>query len=168
VQPRRTVTPKRRIELRMTNLTGVVQQGRTTGGLQIRLGSAQSGGELGVVELHMPPRSGGPPLHVHPTHGEGFYVLAGHPAFQLGTQVVTGGIGAWVFAPRETPHTLANPYDEPALLLCIFAPGGFERRFERILAKQSGGTLPDELLELTEAERATRAVGPPLSLELPQ
>jgi quercetin dioxygenase-like cupin family protein len=150
----------------MTNLSGVIQQGRTTGGLQIRLTSAESAGELGVVELQMPPRSGGPPLHIHPTHGEGFYVLGGHPSFQLGTQVVTGDIGAWIFAPRDTPHTLANPYDEPALLLCVFAPGGFERRFERMLAKQSGNTLPDELLELTEAERATRMVGPPLQMDL--
>ena len=150
----------------MTNLTGVIQRGGTNGGLQIRLTSAERGGELGVVEMHMPPHSGGPPLHVHPTHGEGFYVLAGHPAFQLGAQVLTGDTGAWVFAPRDTPHTLANPHHEPALLLCIFAPGGFERRFERMLAKQSGGTLPAELAELTEAERATRMVGPPLSLAL--
>jgi quercetin dioxygenase-like cupin family protein len=149
----------------MTKLTGVIQQGRTPGGLQIRLSSVQSGGELGVVEMHMPPRTGGPPLHIHPTHGEGFYVLSGHPMFQLGTQVVTGGTGAWIFAPRDTPHTLANPHDEPALLLCIFAPGGFERRFERMFAKQSGGTLPAELLELTEPEQATRMVGPPLSLD---
>jgi Cupin domain len=115
--------------------------------------------------MQMRLRSTGPPLHVHPTHGEGFYVLGGHPTFQVGTQVFTAREGAWLFAPRGIPHTLANRHDEPALLLCVFAPGGFERRFERMLAHQSGGELPPDLEELTEAERATRAVGPPLSME---
>jgi hypothetical protein len=40
-----------------------------------------------------------------------------------------------------------------------FAPGGFERRFERMLAKQHGDAV---LAELSEAERATRRIGPPL------
>ena len=35
------------------------------------LESADSSGELGVVEMQMPPRAGGPPLHLHPTPGEG-------------------------------------------------------------------------------------------------
>jgi hypothetical protein len=41
----------------------------------------------------------------------------------------------------------------------MFAPGGFERRFERMLAKQHGAAV---LAELSEAERATRLIGPPL------
>jgi hypothetical protein len=31
---------------------------------------------------------------------EGFYVLAGLPTFQVGADLVTGGPGTWVFAPR--------------------------------------------------------------------
>jgi hypothetical protein len=41
--------------------------------------------------------------------------------------------------------------------LCMFAPGGFERRFERMLARQHGDAV---LAELSEAERATRLIGP--------
>jgi uncharacterized cupin superfamily protein len=60
----------------MTVSIGVAQIGPSTSPLHIRLRSLDSGGELGVVELEMPPGIEGPPLHVHPTHGEGFYVLA--------------------------------------------------------------------------------------------
>lgn len=102
--------------------------------------------------------SAGPLLHVHPTHGEGFYVLAGELTFQVGDEIVSGGPGTWVFAPRDTPHTLANLSDQDARLLCVFAPGGFERRFERMIAQQTGQQLPGEM---SEAERATRMVGPP-------
>jgi quercetin dioxygenase-like cupin family protein len=147
----------------MTALTGVTQIGPNTSPLHIRLRSLDSGGDLGAVELEMVPGTEGPPLHVHPTHGEGFYVLAGTPTFQVGDDVVTGGPGTWVFAPRNAPHALANHAGETARLLCVFAPGGFERRFERMLARDAGHEIAAELAELAEAERLTRIVGPPIS-----
>jgi quercetin dioxygenase-like cupin family protein len=139
---------------------GVVQTGPTLDPLRIRLNGSDSGGELAVVEMEMAAGRGGPPLPVHPTHGEGFYVLAGELTFQVGDEIVSGGPGTWVFAPRDTPHTLANHSGDVGRLLCVFAPAGFERRFERILAKQAG---QDFEADLSEAERATRPVGPPVS-----
>ena len=94
-----------------------------------------------------------------PTHGEGFYVLAGDLSFQVGDDIITGGPGTWVFAPRDTPHTLANHGEQDGLLLCVFAPAGFERRFERMPAKTTGDAVPDAL---SEAEQATRLVGTPM------
>lgn len=148
----------------MTNLRGVVQTGPSADPLRIRLRSKDSGGEVGVVEMEMAAGSAGPPLHVHPTHGEGFYVLAGELTFQVGDEIISGGPGTWVFAPRNTPHTLANLSDHDARLLCVFAPAGFERRFERMVADQPGWTVPDEL---SEAEQATQMVGPPLAAPSP-
>jgi hypothetical protein len=66
----------------------------------------------------------------------------------------------WAFAPRDTPHTLANLGSVDARVLCVFAPGGFERRFERMLAEQRGLPSPGGP---SEAEQATRLIGPPLS-----
>jgi quercetin dioxygenase-like cupin family protein len=146
----------------MTVSIGVAQIGPSTSPLRIRLRSLDSAGELGVVELEMTPGSEGPPLHVHPTHSEGFYVLAGLPTFQVGADLVTGGPGTWVFAPRNAAHALANHGSETARLLCVFAPGGFERRFERMLAEQAGLEIAAEIAELAEAERSTRVVGPPI------
>jgi uncharacterized RmlC-like cupin family protein len=100
----------------------------------------------------------GPPLHLHPTHGEGFYVLAGELTVQIGDEIVSGGPGTWAFAPKDTPHTLANLTEQEVRLLCVFAPAGFERRFDRILAEQAGQQLPEQ----SAAERETRTLGPPL------
>jgi len=147
----------------MTAAIGVAQLGASTAPLLVRLRSLDSAGELGVVELEMEPGSSGPPLHTHPTHGEGFYVLAGEPTFQVGDDLVTGGPGTWVFAPRNAPHALANHDKQPARLLCLFAPGGFERRFDRILAQHnSQAAVPEDLAQLAEAERRTQIVGPPI------
>ncbi len=147
----------------MTDLPGVIRPGRANDPLRILLNSADSSGELGVVELEMEAGSSGPPLHRHPTHGEGFYVLQGLLTFQIGRQVVTAEPRTFLFAPQGTPHTLANFGAAPGRLLCVFAPGGFERRFERMLARHGGSDVPAELLELADAERATALIGPPLT-----
>ena len=44
-----------------------------------------------AFEMSLTPNGHAPPLHVHPTHGEGFLVLSGVLSFQLGDQVITGG-----------------------------------------------------------------------------
>jgi mannose-6-phosphate isomerase-like protein (cupin superfamily) len=95
---------------------------------------------------------------VHPTHGEGFLVLAGLVTFQVADDVVESGPGGWLYAPRDVPHTLANLGADPARLLCFFSPGGFERRFERILAEEAGEPVPPP----SEAEARTQVLGPAL------
>lgn len=126
--------------------------------LRVLLAGAE-GDPLAVVEMVLGPGGQGPPLHVHPTHGEGFYVVEGELTVQVGDRIVTGGPGTWAYAPRDTPHTLGNLGRLDVRVLCVFAPAGFERRFERLLAEQAGEALP----ERTAAERETRMVGPTLA-----
>jgi quercetin dioxygenase-like cupin family protein len=139
----------------MTATRGVVQPQTDPVPLHICLRGGDSDGDLAVVEMVLDPGSG-PPLHLHPTHGEGFYVLAGQLTVQIGQEIVSGGPGTWAFAPPHTQHTLANLTDEPVRLLCVFAPAGFERRFVRILAQQAGQSPPAR----SAAEQETRILGP--------
>jgi AcrR family transcriptional regulator/quercetin dioxygenase-like cupin family protein len=148
-----------RRDLAMTTGRGVIHRASAGETMRILLGEAASDGAIGVVEMAMAPGDAGPPLHVHPTHAEAFFVLAGTLTMQAGDEVISGGPGTFVCAPRNTPHTLANFTEEVGRVLCIFAPGGFERRFERMITKDPNGTLA----ELSEAERATRLIGPPLA-----
>jgi quercetin dioxygenase-like cupin family protein len=146
----------------MTTTRGVVQTQTKPVPLRICLNSADSDGGVAVVEMVLDPATG-PPLHLHPTHGEGCYVLTGQPTVQIGGQIVSGGPGTWAFAPRNTPHTLAKLTSQEVRLLCVFAPAGFERRFERILAEQAGQQPP----ERSAAEQETRTLGPPLTARAP-
>lgn len=131
--------------------------------LRVLLSASQSDDALGCVEMVFGPMSAGPPLHLHPTHGEGFYVLDGELTLQVGDDVLSGGPGTWAFAPRNVPHTLANHTDETVRLLCVFAPGGFERRFERMLAGSDPAALA-ALAERSPQETRTQLLGPPLPL----
>jgi quercetin dioxygenase-like cupin family protein len=138
---------------------GIVRGPADTEPLRILLAARDSDHALGVVEMDLPAGGDGPPLHLHPTHGEGFYVLAGELTLQIGAEIRTAGPGSWAFAARDTPHTLANLGTADVRLLCVFAPGGFERRFERMHA---GGS---RTAEPAVAEAATRVLGPPLRKE---
>src|SRR5262249_56826698 len=67
--------------------------------VNVRLRGQHSGGQLAVIEIVVGADNGGPPLHVHPEHAEGFYILDGELEVQVGEEVVTGSAGAFFFAP---------------------------------------------------------------------
>ena len=144
---------------------GVVQTDATPGPFRTRLRGEDSDGDLALVEIVMGAGAPGPPLHVHPLHGEAFYILSGEVTFQVGEEIVSGGPGSFIFVPKETPHTLANLSRQEARLLVMFAPAGFERRFEEMYAEQAQIRQP---AEAPTTSRWTRMVGPPLSAPSPK
>jgi hypothetical protein len=52
----------------------------------------------------------------------------------LGDDVIEAGPGDLVFKPRNQWHTFWNAGDEPARILEIIAPAGFERFFAELVA----------------------------------
>jgi quercetin dioxygenase-like cupin family protein len=61
----------------MSNGRGVLQTDAGGGNIRVRLRGKDSEGELAVIEEVLGADFEGPPLHVHPSFGEGFYVLEG-------------------------------------------------------------------------------------------
>jgi quercetin dioxygenase-like cupin family protein len=99
----------------MTVTRGVVQPQTNPVPLRICLGGEDSGGRLAVVEMALDPPSG-PPLRLHPTHGERFDVLAGKLTLQLGEEIVTGGPGTWAFAAPDIPPERSAAEQETRVL----------------------------------------------------
>jgi len=92
---------------------------------------------LGLVEVTIPPGVSGPPQHVHRKHDETFYVLAGLPSFTCGSDTITAEPGTLITAPPGTPHTFANPGEQPARILCTVTPDlyiGYFRELGRLSA----------------------------------
>jgi quercetin dioxygenase-like cupin family protein len=104
---------------------------------QVLLRGEDSGGAIALVEITVPPRWEGAPLHHH-AFDEAFYVLDGELTFQLGDELHTAAAGRFAFARGGAVHTLANLADAPARYLLIITPAGFERYFDR-----SGGEVPE-------------------------
>jgi len=108
------------------------------GGIEVRLmaEAGETGGGFSLVEHPMPARSLAAPLHRHSREDEYSYVLEGRLGADLGGEVLYGEVGDLVFKPRDQWHTFWNPGDEPARILEIISPGGFEGYFAQMLRSE--------------------------------
>jgi mannose-6-phosphate isomerase-like protein (cupin superfamily) len=138
-------------------------------GTTIKLRSEHTGGAFAMLEAIMPPRTQGPPLHMHTREDETFYILEGALKFRCGGQTATAEAGSTVFMPRGIPHTFCNPFEEPVKVLGIITPGGFETFFEEQLALLQSvpeGSRPDlAALEALGRKYGGVIMGPPMSLD---
>ena len=62
---------------------------------------------------------------------------------QIGDEEGEAGPGELVAKPRGIPHSFWNPGDEPARLLELISPAGFENYFEELAPLLSGDGPPD-------------------------
>ena len=94
---------------------------------------SESGGGFSLVEHPLPPRALAAPLHRHSREDEYSYILEGHVGALLGDEVVIGSPGDLIFKPRNQWHSFWNAGDEPARLLEIISPAGFEKYFDELV-----------------------------------
>ena len=112
--------------------------------------ASESAGGFSLVEHPMPPRALAAPLHRHTREDEYSYVLEGRMGALLGDEVLEAGPGDLVFKPRDQWHTFWNAGEEPARILEIISPAGFEDFFRELV--DLGGAAqadPEALAELS-------------------
>lgn len=116
------------------------------------MATAASGGKLSLVEHPLAPRGLGSPMHTHSPEDEYSYVLEGQVGAQVGEEVLLAGPGDVIAKPAGVAHAFWNASDEPARVLEIIAPGGFEGYFAGLGELMTGGGPPDPvaLRALTE------------------
>jgi mannose-6-phosphate isomerase-like protein (cupin superfamily) len=124
---------------------------RPDGGDVIRLGpvtmriiedGSTTGHRIGIGEITVAPRTGGPPQHRHARHDEGFYVVSGTARFTVGTETYDVPAGTLAMIPPGAPHTFANPGDEPLVLLNTFTPDLYVQYFRDLRDMIAGGGAP--------------------------
>jgi quercetin dioxygenase-like cupin family protein len=90
----------------------------------IKASGDTTAGRVAVVE-HLAPKGAGSPLHVHRREDEWFYVIDGSVTFWVGGDLFEAGAGAFVYGPRDVPHTFMVS-SEQARFLLVTEPAGFE------------------------------------------
>jgi mannose-6-phosphate isomerase-like protein (cupin superfamily) len=95
-----------------------------------------------LVEHPLSARALAAPQHRHVREDEYSYVVEGQVGALLGDEVVIGGPGDLIFKPRNQWHTFWNAGDQPARLLEIISPAGFERFFAELV--ELGGVAQAE------------------------
>ena len=118
-------------------------------GVRFMIDGEEAGERFSLVEHPMSARALAAPLHRHNREDEYSYVLEGKMGALLGDEVVIGQPGDLIFKPRGQWHTFWNAGDEPARILEIISPAGFERFFAELV--ELGGVTqvePERFVEL--------------------
>jgi quercetin dioxygenase-like cupin family protein len=118
-------------------------------GVRFMIDGDEAGRGFSLVEHPMSPRALAAPMHRHTREDEYSYVLEGRIGALLGDQVLVGGPGDLIFKPRNQWHTFWNDGEEPARILEIISPAGFERFFKELVDLGGvTGTEPQILADL--------------------
>lgn len=103
---------------------------------------SHTGHRLAIAESVLAPHTPGPPQHRHAQHDEGFYVLSGTVRFTVGDEDYDATAGTLVMVPPGTPHTFANPNDQPAVMLSTFTPDLYVQYFRDLQEMFADGRPP--------------------------
>ncbi|MGH2849040.1 MAG: cupin domain-containing protein, partial [Solirubrobacteraceae bacterium] len=133
----------------------------------VKSDAESTAGRVAVIE-HVSPPASGSPLHRHTREDEWFYVIEGELTFWVGGEVITAPAGAFVYGPRDIPHTFTVS-SEQARFLLVTEPAGLES-FMRAgaqpaeeLAIPPAPTEPPDIARMTAlaAEYGIEILGPP-------
>jgi mannose-6-phosphate isomerase-like protein (cupin superfamily) len=120
-------------------------------GVDFKIPAEMTGGAFSIVEHPLDPGRLIPP-HIHYREDELSYVLSGEIGVRIGDRDYTAGPGSYVFKPRGIAHTFWNAGPEPAHLLEVIWPAGFEHFFAAL--GELVATCPPEELPERRAELA--------------
>ena len=98
--------------------------------IQFKLGGAETGGNL-VVGLVTVPPGGGPPPHVHRNEDELFVILEGRFSVLAAGEWIEVGPGGVAYTPRGNVHTFRNIGDSPGRFWLVVTPSGFEHFYAK-------------------------------------
>ena len=115
-------------------------------GVRFMIDGSESAGRFSLVEHPMSPHALGAPLHRHVHEDEYSYVIEGRIGALLGDHILEAGPGNLIFKPRNQWHTFWNAGDEPARILEIISPAGFERYFAELVALGGSRVAPPDAL----------------------
>lgn len=138
----------------------------------IKRTSADTDGRALEMEWDLAPRTGGTPVHVHPSAAETYEVLEGEFDVYVDGAWRTLGVGETVTVPAGVPHTFRNASDEVTRVYNAHEPAmEFGEYFERLGRVVNSGVVSSERMTpkamlylavvMTSHEEEIRSVKPP-------
>jgi quercetin dioxygenase-like cupin family protein len=120
-------------------------------GVHFKIRGEQTGGAFAIVEHPMQPHVIVEP-HVHRIEDELSYVVEGTIWARVGEREVEAPSGSYVWKPRGVMHSFWNPGPNPARVLEVISPAGFERLFEEfaMLLERTPEPSEEEVVDLCD------------------
>jgi quercetin dioxygenase-like cupin family protein len=119
----------------------------------VKLAASETGG-ISIVQHTFDPGVLIPP-HRHTREDEISCVIFGEIGFRSNGREVSLGAGGYIVKPRGELHSMWNAGTEPARMIEIVTPAGFEKYFIELAeaTAAAGGTRPDPSITAPIAER---------------
>lgn len=108
----------------------------------VKVGATDTGGAYTLMEDNLK-ATFALGLHRHDTHAETFYFLEGVVDFYLDGEWIAAGPGTTIHVPPGIPHACKVANNQPAKMLMIFQPSGFDG-FLSELSTMSEADFADE------------------------
>lgn len=105
--------------------------------------SSERTAAFSVIEYEGAPGGMGPPLHVHRTFEEAWYILEGEVEFTAAGKVTRAVPGHYLLVPRGVAHTFRVAGPGPARWVGIFSPGRYVGMVEELGAVIPAHGPPD-------------------------
>ena len=137
-------------------------KGVTLNVLDLKIGSADTDGNLAVFEQNGFTPKGGPPLHIHLYQDEYFYIIEGEYLFQCGEEKYQMKPGDTIFLPRNVQHAFVQLTEKGRVIVSYMPAGKMEDFFKTTDAWTSPPTK--ELIAETFVQHDMVVVGPPLQV----
>lgn len=120
----------------------------------------QTSGDMTVLLTQGEPPGFGPPLHRHRDAAEAFFVLEGEYLMFLDGEQHLCPPGAFVYVPRDVPHTFKVSSEGPGRKLNIFTPAAMIGFFEELAAAEASGTATPSALDEIATKNQMEVLGP--------
>ncbi|MEP6649322.1 MAG: cupin domain-containing protein [Lapillicoccus sp.] len=111
--------------------------------VDFKLYGADTDGALAIVEHGFPPGALVPP-HVHTREDEYSIVTEGMIGFRSGDREAVLGPGGYITKPRGEAHAMWNAGPQPARMIEVISPAGFELFFEAVVDLLEAGDVDPE------------------------
>ena len=144
----------------MSDLTATLKTNLGDITIDFKIWGADTGGAFAIVEHEFRPGALVPP-HIHTREDEHSIVTAGLIGFRSGDSEAVLGPGGYITKPRGEAHAMWNAGPEPARMIEVISPAGFELFFRAVVDMLAAGdTDPDRGAALA-AEHGLRFVDTP-------
>ena len=128
--------------------------------VDFKVWGADTGGALAIVEHEFPPGALVPP-HIHTLEDEHSIVTRGVIGFRSGDREAVLGAGGYITKPRGEAHAMWNAGSEPARMIEVISPAGFELFFRAVADMVESGDADPERGAALAAEHGLQFVDTP-------
>ncbi|HYM84523.1 MAG TPA: cupin domain-containing protein [Candidatus Dormibacteraeota bacterium] len=126
--------------------------------MSLKVAGEETGGAFALLEATEPPDFG-PPMHIHHTCGEAFFVVEGEYRIFIEAEEHRCPAGSFIYIPSGVPHGFrVGP--KPSRKINLYTPAAMVGYFDELSAAIRAGTADPDTLDQIAERAGMEVIGP--------